>query len=282
MLLNQIAPFIHFANEVTIPRRRREDAMCADCRLILILSGSGKVFINGKGRVMRPGTLLFWQAGTVYRFSFKEGVQALVLDFDLFADGNNFEGSVPLILKRQLDRETLCCATYEFSDAAALNAPLVLENAFYMEERMRRVAEEFKKQTAFGAANASAQMKLALSKVAETAGGKQRDELAERIDRVAEYIHRNYQKALTNEQLAEQFGYHSYYLNRIFKQRKGCALHQYLLNCRLSAAAERLLSTDQPLSEIAEACGFNHPVSLINAFKKRYYMTPTEFRNQTV
>ena len=282
MLLNQIAPFIHFANEVTIPRRRREDAMCADCRLILILSGGGKVFINGKGRVMKAGTLLFWQAGTVYRFSFKESVQALVLDFDLFADGNNFEGSVPLILKRQLDRGAPCCATHEFSDAAALNAPLVLENAFYLEERMRRVAEEYKKQTAFGLANASAQMKLALSKVAETAVWGQGKELAARIEGVTEYIHQNYQSSLTNDRLAEQFGYHPYYLNRIFKQAKGCTLHQYLLNYRLTVAAERLLSTDQPLCEIAEDCGFNHPISLINAFKKRYHLTPTEFRNQTV
>lgn len=282
MLLNQIAPFIHFANEVTIPRRRREDAMCVDCRLILILSGKGKVFIHGKGQEMKPGTLLFWQAGTVYRFSFKEPVQALVLDFDLIADGNNFEGSVPLILKKRPVQQRPRYTAYEFADAAALNAPLVLENAFYMEEQMRRVVEEFKKQTAFGLANASAQMKLALSKVAEMAMRGRRNELSARIDVVTDYIHQHYQSPLTNEQLAEQFGYHPYYLNRIFKQVRGCTLHQYLLNYRLTAAAERLLSTDQPLCEIAEGCGFNHPISLINAFKKRYHLTPTEFRNQTV
>lgn len=282
MLLNQTAPFIHFANEVTIPRRRREDAMCVDCRLILILDGCGKVFINGKGQEMKAGTLLFWQAGTVYRFSFKENVRALVLDFDLIADGNNFEGSLPLILKRRLEQERPCYTAYEFADAAALNAPLVLENAFYMEERMRQVVEEHKKQTAFGTANASAQMKLALSKAAETAMRGQGNELTERIDEVTDYIHKNYNAPLTNELLAEQFGYHPYYLNRIFKQIKGCTLHQYLLHYRLSAAAERLLSTDQPLCEIAEGCGFNHPISLINAFKKRYHLTPTEFRNQTV
>lgn len=281
MLLHQIAPYVRFANEVSVPHRR-VDALCVDCRLLMITGGNGKVYIGGKAYELQAGTLLFWQAGTVYRFAFKNHLKAIVIDFDLVADGHNRAGSIPLILKSRLESERPDYTAYEFADAAVLNAPLVLENAFYMEERMRRVVQEVKKQSPFGNANASAELQLCISKIAETAMRGQSADIIQKIDELIDYIHKNYRTALTNERLAERIGYHPYYLNRVFKRVKGCTLHQYILNCRLSAAADRLLSTSLTVAEIAEQSGFNHPISLISAFKNRYHLTPTEFRNKTL
>ena len=281
MLLHQIAPYVRFANEVSVPHRR-EDALCVDCRLLLITGGSGKVYIGGKGHDLQAGTLLFWQAGTVYRFGFKNHLKAIVIDFDLIADGNNCAGSIPLILRSHLANEKPDYTVYDFTDTAILNEPLVLENAFYMEERLRRVVQEFKKQSPFGHTNASAELQLCISKIAETTMRGQPTDITQKIEELTEYIHKNYRTALTNECLAERSGYHPYYLNRVFKRVKGCTLHQYILNYRLSAAADQLLSTNLTLNEIAEQNGFNHPISLISAFKNRYHLTPTEFRKKTL
>ncbi len=281
MQLDQISPFVRFANEVSVPHRR-EDALCVDCRLLLITGGSGKVFVGGKGHELKAGTLLFWQAGTVYRFVFKNHLKSIVIDFDFVTDGSNRHGSIPLILKSRLASERPDCSVYDFTDATVLNAPLVLENAFYMEEQLRRVVREFKKQTPFGNANASAQLQLCISKIAETAMLGQSAEIVRKIDDLTAYIHQNFDAALSNDLLAERSGYHPYYLNRVFKRIKGCTIHQYILNYRLSMAADLLLSTALPLTVIAEQSGFNHPISLISAFKKRYHLTPTEFRNKTL
>ena len=77
-------------------------------------------------------------------------------------------------------------------------------------------------------------------------------------------------------------GYHPYYLNRIFKLCKGCPIHQYIINHRLSIAVDLLLSTDYGISEIAQKSGFNSQISFIRAFKKQYHLTPTEFRKKTL
>ena len=282
MQLIEISPFIRFANEAVVPRRK-EPAFCADCRLMFITEGIGKININGKKFDFCAGTLLFWQSKTFYRFFFKDNVKALVIDFDLFSNGNNSKEIIPLIPLKSPELNKTKFSVYSFSDAYVLNSPIVISNAFFIKEKIIKIIEEFKKQTPFSNTNASAYLKLCISKFSDRvmSSGKN-TEIAKKIDFVTNYINENFQNSLSNEHLAELVGYHQYYLNRVFKQATGYTLHQYILNCRLSFSADLLLSTYYNITEIAEKSGFNNQISFINAFKNLYKLTPTEFRNKTL
>lgn len=281
MLLAEISPFIRFANEIIIPKRKT-DMFCADCRLVFILEGEGKIRINGKYFTFKAGTLLMWQAKTLYRFIFQSSVKGIAIDFDFISNGQNQKEIFPLLPVDQFELYQHITIS-DFSDTMVLNSPIVIDNAFFLQDRICQIVNEFKKQTPFSVTNASAYLKLCISKISKSIMLSKTDpEIIKKIEFIADYIQKNYTNELSNSSLAILVGYHPYYLNRIFKLCKGCPIHQYIINHRLSIAVDLLLSTDYGISEIAQKSGFNSQISFIRAFKKQYHLTPTEFLKKTL
>ena len=64
----------------------------------------------------------------------------------------------------------------------------------------------------------------------------------------------------------------------VFRKATGRSPIEYLLEVRLSKAAEKLLKTDDPVSEIAAACGFSDPNYFSRCFRRRYNTSPREYR----
>ena len=65
----------------------------------------------------------------------------------------------------------------------------------------------------------------------------------------------------------------------VFKRVTGYSPIEYLLQLRLAKAAERLLKTDDQISEIALDCGFRDSNYFSRQFRKRYGVSPRAFRN---
>ncbi len=280
MKLIEISPFIRFAGEVVVPKQK-EPSYCADCRLIYINQGSGKLSINDKNYAFKKDTLFLWQPKTLYRFIFKGNVNVLVINFDYIFNENSPKEVIPLISSNSPELNKNNFIIHNFSDAYALNSPIVINDAYFFKDRIIKIIEEFKKQTFFNSANASAYLKLCISKISNTVMlSEKSSEIIKKLDFITDYIHNNINNSLSNDILANLAGYHPYYLNRVFKQIKGITLHQYILNYKLSLSADLLLSTTLTISEIAEKSGFNNQISFIKAFKKLYNSTPTEFQNK--
>ena len=238
MQLVEISPFIRFANEVIIPNRKSE-MFCTDCRLIFILEGEGKIKINSKYFIFKAGTLLMWQGKTLYRFIFQNYVKATVIDFDLLANGKNQKEVFPLLSVNSFDIHKNNAITHSFSDTPVLNSPIIIDNAYFLQEGINKVVSEFKNQTPFGISNASAYLKICISKIAKNIMLSEKDsEIIKKVEFITEYIHKNYNNELSNSELALLIGYHPYYLTRIFKFCKGYPIHQYIFNYRLSIAAD--------------------------------------------
>ena len=64
----------------------------------------------------------------------------------------------------------------------------------------------------------------------------------------------------------------------VFRKATGRSPIEYLLEVRLSKAAERLLQTDDPISEVAAACGFPDSNYFSRCFRRRYNCSPREYR----
>lgn len=98
------------------------------------------------------------------------------------------------------------------------------------------------------------------------------------ISIVTDYLHTNYKRKVTVDELCSLVGVNRNELSRQFKFYSGKTMMTYLLDCRLEHAADALLLTDRTLLDIAQDCGFNSETYFIRMFKRRFGMTPTQYR----
>ncbi|MFW5776592.1 MAG: helix-turn-helix domain-containing protein [Spirochaetota bacterium] len=79
--------------------------------------------------------------------------------------------------------------------------------------------------------------------------------------------------------ISEAFGVSEKYFSRYFKERFRLSFHPYLEHIRLSHAREQMLETDLPLREIILRCGYASSVTFSRAFKRKYGVNPSMYRD---
>ena len=65
---------------------------------------------------------------------------------------------------------------------------------------------------------------------------------------------------------------------RYFKKIAGCSPVEYLIDYRLNMAAYMLITTDDSISDISLACGFNDASHFIKFFRRKKGVTPRNYR----
>ncbi len=98
------------------------------------------------------------------------------------------------------------------------------------------------------------------------------------IVKAAQFMSENYADDITAEDIAAEAGYSPNYLSKKFREAAGLGVHEYLTFIRLQHAALELLSTKDTVTEIALRCGFSDGNYFKDAFKKKYGVTPREYR----
>ena len=102
------------------------------------------------------------------------------------------------------------------------------------------------------------------------------------INHIAEYIEQSYANPLLNlSQMAQDFGMTENFLYYFFRTRMQKSFAQYLEDKRLEKAQALIAeNTKESLSALAEHCGYANTQTFRRAFKKRYGLTPSEFKRQ--
>jgi AraC-like DNA-binding protein len=91
------------------------------------------------------------------------------------------------------------------------------------------------------------------------------------------HMETHYAEAVSLDDLAKITGYSRRHFTRLFRENMCCSPMDYLTELRLNAAC-RLLRQNEPLSTVAEACGFSDAAALCHAFRRRFGVTPKAFR----
>lgn len=99
-----------------------------------------------------------------------------------------------------------------------------------------------------------------------------------RLRAVLERIERQYSGPLRVEQAAADCGLSASHFMRWFKAMTGYSFTAYLNERRLAAAAVRLRATGDTVLAIAGDVGFENLSNFNHLFKKRYGVTPREYR----
>jgi AraC family transcriptional regulator len=96
--------------------------------------------------------------------------------------------------------------------------------------------------------------------------------------RVQEYVAENLDKSITINQMAAVAGLSPYHFARMFKQSFGVSPHSFVMDQRIRHAQTLLGTTDKPLSEIANICGFSSQSHFTARFKDYTDVTPKLYR----
>ena len=104
--------------------------------------------------------------------------------------------------------------------------------------------------------------------------------LTDTVRQVQEYMVSHLSDPLTIDQLSARFRISPTALKDIFRQTYGRPIHQYLLEKRVQHAAELLHRSPLSIVDIAAAVGYNSASQFGVAFKRRYQLTPSQYRRQ--
>ena len=95
---------------------------------------------------------------------------------------------------------------------------------------------------------------------------------------IISYIESNYMQDIRLDDLSEATFLSPSYLSRLFKKLTGSNFKTYLEEVRLRHAVEEMRSSDQTITSIAYNNGFPNVSALSGAIRKKYDMSPNEFR----
>lgn len=108
---------------------------------------------------------------------------------------------------------------------------------------------------------------------------KQMKWYAERIEAICQLFQNQYEDHHSLNSLSRFVGLSPFHLTRIFKELTDKSPHQYLIEIRLSKAAEQLLE-GLSITEVCYACGFANPSHFSRLFQRSFGTTPRNFQRQ--
>lgn len=117
-------------------------------------------------------------------------------------------------------------------------------------------------------------------------GGKQEKEVDSGkipnlfVQKAADYIKLNYSEKISIKEIADQLYLSPNYLSELFKKHTGKTISEYLTDYRLEKACQLLDHAEYRVGDVSGMVGIHDGRYFSNIFKKKYGMTPTEYRNR--
>jgi AraC-like DNA-binding protein len=98
------------------------------------------------------------------------------------------------------------------------------------------------------------------------------------ISKVVEFMEASIARNITLECIAALVGLSPRHFRRLFRASTGVGPNEMFTNMRLERAARDLRDSQKNVTEISLDCGFSQSQHLATAFRRKFGLTPTEFR----
>jgi AraC-like DNA-binding protein len=98
------------------------------------------------------------------------------------------------------------------------------------------------------------------------------------VGKALEFMRENLHRDISRDEVARHAGISPSHFSRLLKERTGRSFTELLRQCRVDLACELLLTTEQSLAEIADACGFCDQAYFTRVFQDIKGTTPGQFR----
>lgn len=102
---------------------------------------------------------------------------------------------------------------------------------------------------------------------------------SETADMIVQYVDQNaYNESFSLAVLEEAFHLSSKTLNKIFKEQTGFSISDYILEKKLERSQDLLKQENININEITEACGFSSQNTFYKAFRRKFGISPSSYR----
>ena len=98
------------------------------------------------------------------------------------------------------------------------------------------------------------------------------------IHQTINWLEMKLEEPVRNEEVVQVTGYSFYHFHRLFQQKVGMSLHEYVRNRRLTLAAQRLIYTDERILDLALTYQFESQEAFTRAFRKVHGLPPGKYR----
>lgn len=238
------------------------------CKLLLLRSGSGSYWVDGRRYVLEAGDIVLIPSGCVHRPAFEKGMP--------------YERTIIYIAPDFLTRHsTPTCDLHSIFSGVFGN---VLRPESRNRERLFTLADGLEKELAGKAYGSEILQNAALLQLLVQTGRILRDSdintlaAAElpggRVGDIRQYIDAHLAEDLTIDMLAQAFYVSKYHMMRQFQKQTGVSIHAYILDRRLFLARERIRQGMRATDSCFRS-GFRSYSSFVRAYAKRFGTTPT-------
>ena len=101
-----------------------------------------------------------------------------------------------------------------------------------------------------------------------------------RMQKAKEFIHLNYDKKITIDDMAKNAYISKYHFSRLFKEFTGITFQEYLTRQRIRHAEELLTDSKISITDIALASGFSSVSNFNRSFQMYNHCSPSQFRKK--
>ena len=242
-----------------------------------ILSGSAKLYINGKTIGINKNDLIFINKNNLhYTLSYSEDLKFVSLSFDVIKNNNQPLSTLDYVkIKKHL---------FGASDFVVTNDKVFesIFNKIYKEQNKEKSSEllDFKiYQSALLVfmhfINVLIEQTISLEgDLPWESSQKYKDE----IIKIDKYISEHYMEDVSLKELAGKFFLSERQMARIFYDLIGESFHKYLLRQRMNVAISHIKDGDVSLTEMPYICGFKTYSGFYMAFKKYFGISPNVYR----
>nr|WP_245695322.1 helix-turn-helix domain-containing protein [Streptomyces antibioticus] len=259
---------------VEVVRTTRDTAADGRTHLFarLQLHGSALVFQDGRRAHLRPGSLVFYDAGRPFSVVLPEAQRARVL-------------MVPRPLLRLSEAELRRITAQVVGDPPDSPAALLLPLLDGLVREIDAVAPAAREELARAVADLLAALAATRSTGTEAAGAgpSAGTGQAAMLDRIKATIEaRLAEPELSPGVLAAEHGISLRYLHKLFQER-GTTVGGWIRRRRLEACRAELarpLAADRTIAAVAARWGFASPTHFSHAFRKAYGVSPVQYRSQ--
>lgn len=278
MKICEINPHIRFAEQLFYCSDDKTNVFVRDCRMFYVLSGNAEININNETYKLDKNSVFYCCGGSKYNITSDEGIQLLIINFDLTQEHNKYEDCFhPTPIKQNICLPT--AFSCHIDNCEFFNSYIILNNASFINGMLKAVIEEFNTKTVLYKEKCSSLIKEILIELYRKNLNSSTNS-TDAVDFIIKYISENFSKQISNNTLAALTGYHEYYLNRLFVKYTGTSIHKYIINMRIDEAKRLLLNTNIPIQDISEKTGFNNDTYFSNIFKNKLGVSPLKYRKK--
>lgn len=234
---------------VTVRKNGRKDY-----HILLVTNGTAAVLFNKKTYNLSAGNVVIYFPGEEQYYSLGQNSSTMWCHFSGYA------------IKDILDECNIKSGIFFYSP----------NNAF--SETFMRLIRQYNYPLKRKYANVS--LLELLYMFSDQSNGESNNKSMESLLPVLTYINANYNKNISIDILAKKAGYSKSRFSHLFADTIGITPKKYQNNIKLRSACEFLNSTTATVTEIALMCGFNDALYFSRIFKKKYGVSPSEYRKK--